>query len=185
MKVLGFAGWSGGGKTTLLCKLIPELKARGLSVSTIKHAHHAFDVDSPGKDSYEHRQAGAQEVLVTSATRFALMHELRGAPEPPLHDLLARLAPVDLVLIEGFKRDAHDKIEVHRVDNAKPFLFPDDPSIIALASDAPPPFGPLPRVHLDNVEAIAALVIAHALPAEEAIRRLAAASAPPPSGTAQ
>src|SRR5579875_1460568 len=106
MKLIGFAGWSGAGKTTLLCKLIPELKARGLSVSTIKHAHHAFDVDSPGKDSYEHRQAGAQEVLITSATRFALMHELRGAPEPPLHELLARLAPVDLVLVEGFKRDA-------------------------------------------------------------------------------
>ena len=184
MKLIGFAGWSGAGKTTLLCKLIPELKAKGLSVSTIKHAHHAFDVDAPGKDSYEHRQAGAQEVLVTSAARFALMHELRGAPEPPLHDLLARLAPVDLVLIEGFKRDAHDKIEVHRVSNGKPFLFPNDPSIVALASDAPPPFGP-PRVHLDNIEAIAALVLARALPADEALRRLAAAQAPPPSAKAQ
>lgn len=184
MKVLGFAGWSGAGKTTLICKLIPELKARGLSVSTIKHAHHAFDVDSPGKDSWEHREAGAHEVLVASAARFALMHELRGAPEPPLGELLARMAPVDLVLIEGFKRDAHDKIEVHRVGNGKPFLFPDDPCIVALASDAPPPFGP-PRVQLDNVEAIAALVVAHAMPADEAIRRLRAAEAAPPTGTAQ
>ena len=178
MKVLGFAGWSGAGKTTLICKLIPELRTKGLSVSTIKHAHHEFDVDAPGKDSYEHRVAGAQEVLVTSASRWALMHELRGAPEPGLHDLLARMRPVDLVLIEGFKRNAHDKIEVHRVDNGKPFLFPDDPSIVALASDAPPPFGP-PRVQLDNVEAIAALVMARALPLDEAIRRLAAAVAPP------
>ena len=184
MKVMGFAGWSGAGKTTLLVKLIPNLRAQGLSVSTIKHAHRAFDVDEPGKDSWEHREAGAQEVLVTSANRWALMHELRGAPEPGLRDLLARLAPVDLVLIEGFKRDAHDKIEVHRVSNGKPFLFPDDPSIVALASDAPPPFGP-PRVHLDNIEAIAALVLAHALPFGEATRRLAAASAPPPTGTAQ
>ena len=184
MKVMGFAGWSGAGKTTLLVKLIPTLRAQGLSVSTIKHAHHGFDIDAPGKDSWEHRQAGAQEVLVTSANRWALMHELRGAPEPGLQDLLARLAPVDLVLIEGFKRDAHDKIEVHRVANGKPFLFPDDPSIVALASDAPPHFGP-PRVHLDNIEAIAALVLAHALPFGEAKRRLAAASAPPPTGTAQ
>ena len=107
MKVLGFAGWSGAGKTPLICKLIPALKAKGLSVSTIKHAHHAFDVDTPGKDSFEHREAGAQEVLVTSASRFALMHELRGAPEPTLRDLLARLAPVDLVLVgSGIKENA-------------------------------------------------------------------------------
>ncbi len=175
MKVIGFAGWSGAGKTTLLVKLIPALTAKGLTVSTIKHAHHAFDVDKPGKDSHEHRQAGAREVLVTSANRWALMHELRGAPEPSLHELLAHLAPVDFVLIEGFKRDAHDKIEVHRVGNAKPFLFPNDPSIVALASDAPPPFGP-PRVHLDDIEAIAALVAARAVPLDEVARRLAAAS---------
>ena len=178
MKVMGFAGWSGAGKTTLLVKLIPALRAQGLSVSTIKHAHHAFDVDTPGKDSYQHRQAGAQEVLVTSSNRWALMHELRGAPEPSLDALLARLAPVDLVLVEGFKRDAHDKIEVHRVGNGKPFLFPDDPSIVALASDAPPPFGPLPRVLLDDVDAVAALVLARALPLDEAIRRLSATASP-------
>ena len=183
MKLIGFAGWSGAGKTTLLVKLIPALKARGLSVSTVKHAHHAFDVDVPGKDSYEHRAAGAQEVLVTSANRWALMHELRGAPEPSLDALLARLAPVDLVLVEGFKRDAHDKIEVHRIGNGKPFLFPDDPSIVALASDAPPPFGPLPRVLLDDVDAVAALVLTRALPLDEAIRRLSATA--PPAGAAR
>lgn len=185
MKVIGLAGWSGAGKTTLIVKLIPVLKARGLSVSTLKHAHHQFDVDQPGKDSFSHRAAGAKEVLIASANRWALMHELRGSPEPDLCDLLAHLAPCDLVLVEGFKRDAHKKIEVHRAGNAKPFLFPDDPSILALASDAPPPFGPLPRVHLDNVEAIAALICAHAMPIEETCRRLAAANAAPPTSTAQ
>lgn len=164
MKVIGLAGWSGAGKTTLLVKLIPLLVARGLAVSTIKHAHHAFDVDTPGKDSYEHRQAGAREVLVASAARFALMHELRGAPEPDLAALLAKLSPCDLVLIEGFKRDAHPKIEVHRAANGKPFLFPDDPAIVALASDAEPQSNALPCVQLDDVEAMAGLVMEHALP---------------------
>ena len=185
MRVIGLAGWSGAGKTTLIVKLLPALKAHGLTVSTVKHAHHAFDVDTPGKDSFLHREAGAREVLVTSNNRWALMHELRGTPEPDLCHLLTRLTPCDLVLVEGFKRDAHHKIEVHRVGNAKPFLFPDDPSIVALASDAPPPFGPLPRVHLDNVEAIAALVIAHALSFDETRRRLAAAQGCPPTSTAQ
>ncbi len=164
MKVIGLAGWSGAGKTTLLVKLIPILTARGLHVSTIKHAHHGFDIDRPGKDSFLHREAGASEVLVTSGARWALMHELRGTPQPELAELLSRLAPVDLVLVEGFKRDAHVKIEIHRVDNGKPFLYPDDPSIAALASDAPPPFGALPRVHLDDVDTIADLAIAHARP---------------------
>ena len=185
MKVIGLVGWSGAGKTTLIAKLIPELKSRGLTVSTMKHAHHSFDVDKPGKDSYVHREAGAQEVLVASASRWALIHDLHGAPEPSLCDLLAHLAPADLVLVEGFKTSAHAKIEVHRVSNAKPFLFPDDPSIVALASDAPPPFGPLPRVNLDNVEAIASLVVAHALPLDETCKRLAAADQPPPTSTAQ
>ena len=184
MKIIGLAGWSGAGKTTLIVKLIPELMARGLSVSTLKHAHHDFDVDQPGKDSFEHRAAGAREVLVASGRRWALMHELREGPAPGLCGLLAHLAPVDIVLVEGFKRDAHHKIEVHRVANAKPFLFPDDPSIVALASDAPPPFGP-PRVHLDNIEAIAALALKHALPLDETRRRLAAAATPPPTSTAQ
>jgi molybdopterin-guanine dinucleotide biosynthesis protein B len=185
MKVIGLVGWSGAGKTTLIVKLVQELKSRGLTVSTLKHAHHDFDVDQPGKDSYAHRQAGAHEVLVASANRWALMHELHGAQEPSLCDLLARLAPVDIVLVEGFKKGAHAKIEVHRVGNAKPFLFPDDPSIVALASDAPPPFGPLPRVHIDKVEAIASLILAHALPMVETCKRLTAANAAPPTTTAQ
>ena len=172
LRVIGLAGWSGAGKTTLIVKLIPVLVARGVGVSTVKHAHHDFDIDKPGKDSFLHREAGAREVLVASGKRWALMHELREAPEPDLDGLLSRLSAVDLVLVEGFKRDAHVKIEVHRVGNGKPLLYPDDPSIAALASDAPPPFGRLPRVHLDDVEAIADLVLAHALPLGETRRRL-------------
>src|SRR5947209_596938 len=129
MRVIGLAGWSGAGKTTLLRRLIPALVADGLRVSTLKHAHHAFDIDQPGKDSWEHRQAGATEVLISSAQRWALMHELRGAPEPELSDLLGRLSPVDLVLIEGFKRGSQPKIEVHRVGNGKPYLHLDDPTV--------------------------------------------------------
>jgi molybdopterin-guanine dinucleotide biosynthesis adapter protein len=159
--MIGFAGWSGAGKTTLLCRLIPVLTARGLRVSTLKHAHHRFDIDRPGKDSWAHREAGATEVLVGSASRWALMHELRDEREPELPELLARLSPVDLVLVEGFKRGAHRKIEVHRAANGKPYLHPEDPGIVAIASDGPP--GPtLPQVHLDDVEGVAALVLAHA-----------------------
>jgi molybdopterin-guanine dinucleotide biosynthesis protein B len=172
MKVIGLSGWSGAGKTTLVVKLIPVLRARGLSVSTIKHAHHNFDVDKPGKDSFEHRQSGAQEVLISSANRWALMHELRGEAEPDLDGLLQHLAPVDLVLVEGFKRDQHAKIEIHRVANGKPFLYPDDPSIVALVSDAPPPFLKLPSVLLDDVEAAANLIETHALPVAETRLRL-------------
>src|SRR5690348_12632939 len=126
MKVIGFAGWSGAGKTTLLTRLIPHLIAKGLRVSTLKHAHHEFDVDVPGKDSWRHREAGAAEVLVSSGKRWALMHELRGADEPKLPELLARMSPVDLVIVEGFKRELHPKIEVYRAANGKPPLFPDD-----------------------------------------------------------
>ena len=182
MRVIGLAGWSGAGKTTLVVKLLPALRAKGLTVSTIKHAHHAFDVDRPGKDSFLHREAGAGEVLVTSASRWALMHELRGAAEPDLNELLGRLSPCDLVLVEGFKRDAHRKLEVHRAANAKPFLFPNDRSIVGLASDAPPPRvlvpGTLPRVHLDDVEAVVALVLDKALPLADTRERLAAAAVP-------
>ena len=178
MKIIGLAGWSGAGKTTLLVKLIPRLVARGLAVSTIKHAHHAFDVDTPGKDSYEHRQAGAREVLVASAARFALMHELRGAPEPDLATLLAKLSPCDLVLIEGFKRDLHPKIEVHRAANGKPFLYPDDPAIVALASDVPPPSGSVPHFPLADTEAIADFVAAHAADGDDVCRRMREAKAP-------
>lgn len=163
MRLIGLSGWSGAGKTTLLARLIPCLAARGVSVSTIKHAHHAFDVDVPGKDSWVHRQAGARQVLVSSAQRWALMTELRGAPEPDLPALVARLAPVDLVIVEGFKFDAHPKVEVHRGANAKPWRHPEDPAIRAIASDIPPPAGcALPWAHLDDVERVASLLLEHA-----------------------
>jgi molybdopterin-guanine dinucleotide biosynthesis protein B len=162
MRVIGLAGWSGAGKTTLLARLIPCLVGRGIGVSTVKHAHHGFDVDRPGKDSWLHREAGAQQVLVGSARRWALMTELRGAPEPGLGFLLSRLSPVDLVIVEGFKRDRHPKIEVHRAANGKPWLHPDDPAIRAVAADVPPPGGGLPFVRLDDTEGIAELVLRHA-----------------------
>jgi molybdopterin-guanine dinucleotide biosynthesis protein B len=164
MRIIGLAGWSGAGKTTLATKLLPEIIGRGFTVSTLKHAHHAFDVDTPGKDSYVHRMSGATEVLVSSARRWALMHENRDAPEPHLSELLAKLAPVDLVLVEGFKRDPHPKIEVYRKANGKPFLHPGDAAIRAVASDVPLPDCPLPVVHLDEARAIADAVLAHAAP---------------------
>ncbi len=161
MKVFGLAGWSGAGKTTLMCTLIPALTRRGLRVSTLKHAHHAFDIDTPGKDSYEHRQAGAAEVMVASANRWALVHELRGAPELTSEELVERMTPVDLLLIEGFKRDAHDKLEVHRPSLGKPLLCPDDRHIVAVASDVPLSGLTVPRLDLDDVESIATFIIAH------------------------
>lgn len=164
MRVIGFAGWSGAGKTTLLRRIIPLLVGRGLRVSTIKHAHHRFDVDQPGKDSWEHRQAGATEVLVASASRWALMHELRGADEPQLPDLLAHLSEVDLVLVEGFKRDRHPKIEVFRAEAGKPPLHPEDPSIVAIASDTPFPAARVPVLPLDDADAIADAAIERAMP---------------------
>src|ERR1700751_3751866 len=136
MHIFGLAGWSGSGKTTLLTAVIPELVARGLTVSTIKHAHHEFDIDRPGKDSWRHRQAGAREVLVASSVRWALMHEVEGE-EPSLADLLLRLAPVDLVVVEGFKANPHPKIEVHRPALGKPPMWPGRADIVAVASDAP------------------------------------------------
>ena len=163
MRVIGFAGWSGAGKTTLIVKLIPELNRRGLSVSTIKHAHHNFDLDQPGKDSYEHRAAGAEEVLVASANRVALMRELRGAPEPSLSELLRLMKTVDLVLVEGFKRDPLPKIEVFRTANGKPPLYPEDRNIVALISDAGPSGG-LPHASIDDIVAAADLVLANAQP---------------------
>lgn len=169
MRLFGLAGWSGSGKTTLMTQLIPTLVARGFRVSTIKHAHHAFDVDKPGKDSHVHREAGATEVLVSSATRFALMHELRGAPEPGLADLAGRLDTVDLVLIEGFKRDGHPKLEVHRPSVGKPPLWPEDPAIVAVASDSPLPACPHPVLDLNDVPAIASLVEDRAIPIERLI----------------
>lgn len=162
MRIIGLAGWSGAGKTTLLKGLIPALTARGHSVSTIKHAHHRFDIDQPGKDSWHHREAGASEVLIASGARWALMHELRGAAEPTLPSLLARLSPVDFVIVEGFKREAHPKIEIYRVANEKPFLHPGDPSIIAIATDVSIPAARLPLVKLGDFAAVADLVEKHA-----------------------
>src|ERR1700741_5324491 len=132
MNIIGIAGWSGAGKTTLLTRVIPRLTARGLRVSTIKHAHHAFDIDQPGKDSHTHRMAGATEGLISSANRFALMHELRGAPELALGALLEKLSPVGLVLLEALKREAYPKFEVSRAVVGKPLLAPDDPNIVAI-----------------------------------------------------
>jgi molybdopterin-guanine dinucleotide biosynthesis adapter protein len=160
MLIVGLAGWSGSGKTTLLAALIPELVARGLSVSTIKHAHHEFDIDRPGKDSWRHREAGATEVMVGSARRWALMHELRGDPEPPLDELIARMSPVDLVLVEGFKRQPHPKLEIHRPSLGKPLIYPEDPHVVAIATDEPFA-GPLPLLPLADAAAIAAFIIDH------------------------
>lgn len=173
MKVIGLAGWSGAGKTTLLTRLIPHFSAQGLRVSVIKHAHHRFDVDVPGKDSWRHREAGAAEVLVASTNRWALMHELRGAAEPRLAELLIKLSAVDLVVVEGFKREPHRKIEVHRAANDKPLLFPDDPGIVGIATDTTVETR-LPTVHLDDIEAVAALLLRAAMPVEEAVAKSAA-----------
>lgn len=161
MKIFGLAGWSGSGKTSLMVRLLPELVGRGLSVSTMKHAHHAFDVDQPGKDSYEHRHAGATEVLVTSEKRWALMHELRGAPEAQVEEMVARMTPVDLLLIEGFKHHAHDKLEVFRRGVGKPLLCVSDPRVVAVASDGAVPEARVPVIDLDDTRAIADFIVAH------------------------
>lgn len=170
MKVIGLAGWSGAGKTTLLSRVIPHLLGQGLLVSVIKHAHHSFDVDVPGKDSWVHRQSGASEVLVSSGKRWALMHELRGGPEPRLPELLARLSRVDLVVVEGFKSEPHRKIEVHRAANGKPLLFPDDPGVAGIATDTAIETT-LPTVHLDDIAAIAAMMQRSAIPVEDVLAR--------------
>ena len=168
MRIIGFAGWSGAGKTTLVAKVLPRIVARGLSVSTLKHAHHSFDVDQPGKDSFMHREAGASEVVVSSAKRFAILHELRGEEEWSLPALVKKMAPVDLVLVEGFKRDAFPKLEIHRSGNGKPLIHPDDPHIVAIASDVPLPQVRVPVIDLDDIERIADLVTAKAVPISEA-----------------
>jgi molybdopterin-guanine dinucleotide biosynthesis protein B len=164
MRIIGLAGWSGSGKTTLLAKVIPSIVARGLKVSTLKHAHHAFDVDQPGKDSHTHRMAGATEVLVSSANRWALVHELRGAAELSLEALLDKLSPVDLVLVEGYKRQPHPKLEIYRASLGKPLMHPDDPAIIGIASDQPLPAAPIPVIDLDDVEQVTEFLIRHAAP---------------------
>ncbi len=156
MKILGLTGWSGSGKTTLLVALLPLLVARGLTVSSVKHAHHGFDLDQPGKDSWRHRQAGAHEVLIAAGQRWALMHEVRGEPEPTLTDLLGHLSPVDLVLVEGFKQDPHPKIEVHRPALGRAPIWPGRPDIVAVAADTPLAGCDRPVLPLDDPSAIVA-----------------------------
>jgi molybdopterin-guanine dinucleotide biosynthesis protein B len=171
MRIIGLAGWSGSGKTTLLAKIIPRLIARDLMVSTVKHAHHGFDVDQPGKDSHTHRMAGATEVLVASGRRWALMHELRGATEPTIYDLLQRMSPVDLVLIEGFKSALHARIEVFRKEVGKPPFHPENPHVVGIVSDTPFPDAGRPVVDIDDVEAVVALVLAKAEPLDVVLAR--------------
>lgn len=159
MRVYGVTGWKNSGKTTLVERLVAEITRRGVSVSTLKHAHHEFDVDEPGRDSYRHRAAGARQVLVGSAARWALMTELRGAPEPALADLLAQLAPVDLVLVEGYKRDRHAKIEVRRAATAQDLIAAGDPTIEAVASDAALPGLGVPVFDLDDAAGVASFIL--------------------------
>jgi molybdopterin-guanine dinucleotide biosynthesis protein B len=162
MRIIGLAGWSGSGKTTLLTKVIPRIVARGLKVSTIKHAHHSFDIDQPGKDSHAHRMAGATEVVVGSGKRWAIVHELRSEAEPTLAALLEKASRVDLILVEGYKRARHPKLEVYRAAVGKPLLYPDDPAIVAIASDEPLPSARVPVVDLDDVEGIIDILLRHA-----------------------
>lgn len=169
MRIIGLAGWSGSGKTTLLAKLIPVLNARGLKVSTIKHAHHNFDLDKPGKDSYVHREAGATEVFISSARRWAQLHELADEEELHLRDIIGRMSPVDLVIVEGFKRETHPKIEIYREAVGKPLLQPGDDWIVAIASDAPVPQAKVPVLDLDDIETIADALLAEALPVERLV----------------
>jgi molybdopterin-guanine dinucleotide biosynthesis protein B len=160
MKVIGIAGYSGSGKTTLIEKVIPLLVGLGLRVSLVKHAHHEFDVDRPGKDSYRHRHAGCTEVLVSSDRRWALMHELRGAPEPTLAEQLRHLSPCDVVIVEGYTREPIPKLEVHRRAADAPLLYPEDPHVIAIATDEPLDTS-LPQIALDDAEGVARFLVEH------------------------
>jgi molybdopterin-guanine dinucleotide biosynthesis protein B len=176
MRIIGLAGWSGSGKTTLLTKVIPRIVARGVKVSTVKHAHHSFDMDRPGKDSHSHRMAGATEVLVGSANRWAVVHELRGEAEPTLPALLRKASPVDLVLVEGYKGESHPKLEVYRAANGKPLLHPGDPAIVAVASDTPLSGVRIPVLDLNDIEGITDILLRHAVPLDR-IAGLATAGA--------
>jgi molybdopterin-guanine dinucleotide biosynthesis protein B len=167
MRIIGLAGWSGSGKTTLVTKALPRLIARGCRVSTIKHAHHGFDLDQPGKDSFMHRTAGATEVVISSAKRFAILHELREEPEWDLPDLLDKVSPVDLVLVEGYKREKFPKLEVYRAVNGKPLLHPDDDWIVAVAADGALPQASVPVIPLDDIEKIADVLLAEAMRIDE------------------
>ena len=166
MRIIGLAGWSGSGKTTLVTGVIPVLAGRGLKIATVKHAHHEFDTDRPGKDSWLHREAGASEVVVASSRRWALVHELRDEPELSLTDLLAKLSPVDLVIIEGFKRHPHPKLEIYRAAVGKPLIHPQDDCVVAIASDSALPQAQLPVLMLDDIEGIANVLAAEAMPRE-------------------
>ena len=159
MRIYGVTGWKNAGKTGLMERLVTEITGRGLTVSTLKHAHHTFDVDHPGKDSYRHRTAGASEVLVVSGARWALMSELRDDPEPPLSDLLAKLKPVDLVLVEGYKREAHPKIEAWRAATGHPLIAPNDPRIQAVAASGDPGPVSVPVFDLDDTSVIADFIL--------------------------
>lgn len=172
-RVLGIAGWSGSGKTTLITRLIPLLSGRGVRIATLKHAHHAFDVDQPGKDSYEHRKAGAAEVIVSSARRWVQMHEIGDGMEAGLDELLRRLSPCDLVLVEGFKTERHAKLEVFRSATGKTPLHPQDPYIVAIASDQQFPGVSIPVVDLNDIEAVAQVVLERAEPLEKVLAALA------------
>jgi len=161
MNTFGLAGWSGSGKTTLVVKLLPELIGRGFRASTIKHTHHQFDMDKPGKDSHNHRMAGAKEVMVTSSTRWALLHELRGGLEPDIPTLIDRMYPVDLVLVEGFKSYPHAKLEVHRPSLGKPLLATEDSNVVAIATDEPFTHASLPILDLDDAKVIVDFIVGH------------------------
>ncbi|HXC58968.1 MAG TPA: molybdopterin-guanine dinucleotide biosynthesis protein B [Steroidobacteraceae bacterium] len=173
-RVLGITGWSGSGKTTLLIRLIPVLVQRGLRIATLKHAHHDFDVDIPGKDSYEHRKAGASEVIVSSARRWVQMHELGDAEEATLAQLLRRVTPCDLVLVESFKRERHPKLEVYRPSIGKAPLYGDDAQILAVATDAPVTGAHPPVVDLNDTQAVAAQVLRCAAPLAQVLAALEA-----------
>jgi molybdopterin-guanine dinucleotide biosynthesis adapter protein len=164
MRIIGLAGWSGSGKTKLVTAVIPVLVKRGLKVATVKHAHHEFDTDQPGKDSWLHRQAGASEVAIVSSRRWAIVHELGDEPEPPLAEVLAKLSPVDLVIVEGFKRHSHPKLEVYRVAVGKPLLHPDDDCIVAVATDGPLAEAQVPVLMLGDIDGVANVFMAEALP---------------------
>lgn len=161
MRTFGLVGWSGSGKTTLMVKLLPELIGRGVSVSTMKHTHHDVDIDQPGKDSYEHRRAGAREVMLASGSRWSLVHELGQESEPDLDSLVDLMTPVDLLLVEGFKRQEHDKIEVHRPALGQGLLCRQDRNVVAVASDAPLPDVTLPVLDLNDVGGIADFIMEH------------------------
>jgi len=161
MKVFGMAGWSGSGKTTLLTQLLPELIGRGYKVSTVKHTHHNVEVDKPGKDSYAHRKAGATEVMVGSPQRWALMHENLDNPEASLDEMIERMTPVHLLLVEGFKKYPLDKLEIYRQDNGKPLISPDDPRIVAIATDTALPEVNVPAFDINDISAIADFILAH------------------------